>query len=91
MSTRHEFLRDLLDVTNNLPEAARIEALEGCIASALNLMDRPTIQDIARELDASLVRRPEHQPIQDLIEGHLALRDIEELPEPLAGRDSSRH
>ena len=90
MNEHIEFLQDLMDATKNLPEAKRVEALEEVVASALNLMDRDTILDLRRVLDAALVRHSEHQSLLDLIEGHLALRDIEQQPEPLPERDILR-
>lgn len=91
MKTRNEFLQDLIDATRNLPEAKRIAALEEYIASALNLMDRRTVLQVRRQLDTALFYGPEHRSIMDLIEGHLALRDIEQLPTSLPDRNPLRH
>jgi hypothetical protein len=84
MNIRNEFLQDLMDVTINLPEVQRIEALEEYIASALNLMDRATILNVRRELDLALVGGCAHESIMDLVEGHLALREIEQQPVPVS-------
>jgi site-specific recombinase XerC len=84
MNMHNEFLQDLIDVTMNLPEAQRIEAMEECIASALNHMDRVTILKVCNELDLALVDGREHESMMNLIEGHLALRNIEQQPVPVS-------
>jgi hypothetical protein len=86
----NEFIQDLIEVTRGLPEAERDEALQNGIASVLVLMNRPTIHLVRSQLAATNLGGAELESLMNLIEGHLALRTIEQQPAPSAEHDVAR-
>ena len=85
-----EFIQDLLEVTRGLPDAERGEALQDSIAAVLVLMNRPTIHLLRWQLGATSLRGEEFESLMNLIEGHLALRTIEQQPTPSSEHDVAR-
>ena len=73
---RSDFLEDLLDGIANLPEEMRIEALVDCFASTLKLMDRKTVIELRTQLFTRRFPDPAYEPVINLIDGHLILREI---------------
>lgn len=76
MPNRDDFLEDLLHGIENFPAEKRVQALETCLASALNLMDRQSILAVRNQISVRLPNGPERRSVIDLIDGHLALRNI---------------
>lgn len=76
MSSRDDFLSDLLHGIENFPTEKRIKALETCFSSALNLMDRDSILMMRAQVMSRLADCPERRSVIHLIDGHLALREI---------------
>lgn len=76
MDPKNDFLDDLLRCVESYPMKTRVAALEDCFASALKLMDRETILRMRAQLQARIGQRAEYRSVSNLIDGHLALRDI---------------
>lgn len=73
-----EFFERVIRDIRALPAAQQHGALLQFTAVMLRSMDHATIEHIRDEIDSTLGRTHEGQDILHLIDGHLALREIEQ-------------
>lgn len=72
-----EFFHHVIREIRALPAAEQHEALLKFTALVLRSLDRATIEHIRDEIESVLGRTSEGQDILHLIDGHIALREIE--------------
>lgn len=77
MPAHDEFFDHVIREIRSLPAAEQHEALLKFTALVLRSIDPATIEHIRDEIEAALGRTDEGQDILHLIDGHIALREIE--------------
>ena len=80
MEPRDDFFEDLLRAIDKLPAQQRSDALGAYFSDALKMMDRKSISKMRAQIEARLATDFRHRSVLDLIDGHLALRDIGRTP-----------